>query len=252
MRIDKYLSEIFGSRTKAATAINKGLVLVNGKTVDPAYDFKGSESLTFIQAEESYVSAGGFKLSKALKEFEFSVKDKVFADIGASTGGFTDCLLKNGARKVYCIDVGESQLDKSLICEKTVVVDHYNARNLEKSLFSEELDGIVIDVSFISLTYILNAVGRVLSDGASVIALIKPQFECESHKVGKNGIVKDATVRRRIIEKILDYSVRCGLKPLKITNAPVVKGKNIEYLVLLEKGKADNKDKNFMLNYVKL
>ena len=234
MRIDKYLSEIFGSRTKAATAINKGLVLVNGKTVDPAYDFKGSESLTFIQAEESYVSAGGFKLSKALKEFEFSVKDKVFADIGASTGGFTDCLLKNGARKVYCIDVGESQLDKSLICEKTVVVDHYNARNLEKSLFSEELDGIVIDVSFISLTYILNAVGRVLSDGASVIALIKPQFECERIGLNGNGILP-FKYHAKLLASFYDYCLAVGLPVQNITNAPIVEKKNIEYVLFLKK-----------------
>ena len=119
MRLDKYLSEKFGSRTKAADAISKKLVLINGKTVDPSYNYKEGDDIEIIRAEENFVSAGGFKLSKALKDFGYSVKDKVFADIGASTGGFTDCLLQNGARKVYCIDVGESQLDKSLLNGKT-------------------------------------------------------------------------------------------------------------------------------------
>lgn len=252
MRIDKYLSEKFGSRTKAAAAVRGGSVLVNGKKVDPSYNISETDDLQYIDAEENFVSVGGFKLSKALKDFDFSVKGKIFADIGASTGGFTDCLLQNGAKKVYCIDVGESQLDKSLICNKTVVIDNFNARNLNNNLFSEELDGIVIDVSFISLTYILNAVGQVLNDGTYVIALIKPQFECETRRVGKNGIVKDAAVHKRVVEKIIDFSEQCGFAPIKITNAPIIKGKNIEYLVLLEKGAHRTVDNKFLLNCIKL
>ena len=209
MRIDKFLAERFGSRTKAVAAINKGLVLVNGKTVTPSYEYADIDELQIIQAEESYVSVGGYKLGKALKDFNFSVKDKVFADIGASTGGFTDCLLQNGARKVYCIDVGECQLDKSLINEKTVVIDNFNARNLNESLFKEKLDAITVDVSFISLTYILKAVSDVLEEGANVLALIKPQFECESGKVGKNGIVRDSKTRERIIYKIFNFANAC-------------------------------------------
>ena len=231
MRIDKFLAERFGSRTKAAAAINKGLVLVNGKTVTPSYEYADIDELQIIQAEESYVSVGGYKLGKALKDFNFSVKDKVFADIGASTGGFTDCLLQNGARKVYCIDVGECQLDKSLINEKTVVIDNFNARNLNESLFKEKLDAITVDVSFISLTYILKAVSDVLEEGANVLALIKPQFECESGKVGKNGIVRDSKTRERIIYKIFNFANTCGLVPQKITNAPIVSGKNLEYVI---------------------
>ena len=109
MRIDKFLTEKFGSRTKAARAVKDGLVLVNGKKVDVSYEIKESDSLDFLKPEESYVSLGGYKLSKALKDFKFSVKNMIFADIGASTGGFTDCLLQNGAKKVYRIDVGETQ-----------------------------------------------------------------------------------------------------------------------------------------------
>ena len=252
MRIDKFLAERFGSRTKAVAAINKGLVLVNGKTVTPSYEYADIDELQIIQAEESYVFVGGYKLGKALKDFNFSVKDKVFADIGASTGGFTDCLLQNGARKVYCIDVGECQLDKSLINEKTVVIDNFNARNLNESLFKEKLDAITVDVSFISLTYILKAVSDVLEEGANVLALIKPQFECESGKVGKNGIVRDSKTRERIIYKIFNFANTCGLVPQKITNAPIVSGKNLEYVILLEKGSKSQFNEKLLIKSVKL
>ena len=124
-------------------------------------------------------------LPKQLKILIFSADGKIFADIGSSNGGFTDCLLQNGAEKVYCIDVGESQLDKSLLNKNVVVIDNFNARNLNSSLFSERLDGAVIDVSFISLTLILKEVASILESKACVLALIKPQFECESRKVGE-------------------------------------------------------------------
>jgi len=235
MRIDKYLSQKYGSRTKAAEAINAGLVMVDGKTVSPSFDFKEGQNIVFLEAEERFVSNGGYKLSKAIKDFGFSPKGKIFADIGASTGGFTDCLLQNGAAKVYCIEVGESQLDKSLLNKNVVVIDNFNARYLSKDIFAEELDGAVVDVSFISLTYILKNLSAVLPVGKNVIALIKPQFECESKNVGKNGVVKDRSTRHRIIEKILNFSLECGFVPRDITVAPIKEGKNIEYLVLLEK-----------------
>ena len=252
MRIDKYLSGVFGSRTKAAAAISRGLVLINGKKISPSYDFKEGENLQILKAKEDFVSVGGFKLKKALVDFSYSVEGKIFADIGASTGGFTDCLLQNGAKKIYCIDVGESQLDKSLICDKTVIIDNYNARNLDKSLFSEQLDGIVIDVSFISLTYILKAVSEVLDDGKHVLALIKPQFECESRSVGKNGIVRGTKAHEQIISKIIDFASMCGLATINLTNAPIVQGKNIEYVILLEKGSKVPASKENLLKSVKL
>ncbi|MDE6000954.1 MAG: TlyA family RNA methyltransferase [Clostridia bacterium] len=251
MRADKYLAERFASRTKAADAITRGLVLVNGKKITPSYDIKDGDSIEFLSAEESFVSAGGYKLSKAIKEFGYSAQGKIFADIGASTGGFTDCLLKNGARKIYCIDVGENQLDKSLDREKLVIIDNFNARNLTKNLFAEDLDGVVIDVSFISLTYILRAVSEILKEGASVLALIKPQFECESRKVGKNGIVKDRDVHERVLNKVCEFASGCGLIPKKLTTAPQVAGKNLEYLVLLEKG-GESVDLKKLIKSVKL
>lgn len=238
MRIDKYLAQKFGSRTKAAQAIEKGLVLVNGKVVSPSFELKENDDLIFLEAEESYVSLGGYKLGKALKDFNFDVSGKIFVDVGASTGGFTDCLFQHGASKVYCVDVGENQLDDSLKAKNIVIFDNFNARNLDKAMFGESLDGSVIDVSFISLTYILDKVATVIDGGKHVIALIKPQFECESRSVGKNGIVKDDKVRGKIIEKIYNFACGCQLAPTKLTTAPVIKGKNVEYLILLEKGGA--------------
>lgn len=235
MRIDKYLSEKFGSRTKASEAILAGLVKVNGKTVSPSYDYVSGE-IEIIEPKEWFVSNGGYKLSKALKDFHFSVEGKTFVDVGASTGGFTDCLLQNGAKKVYCIDVGESQLDRRLLCDKVVVIDNFNARNLDPSMFKEKIDGVVIDVSFISLTYVLGGVAQVLNNDDYAIALIKPQFECESRKVGKNGIVRDKKQRLAIIKKIFNFAINVGLCPINLTKAPEREGKNVEYLVLLQKG----------------
>ncbi len=231
MRLDKFLSEKFSSRTKAAEAIEKGLITVNGSRVSPSYNVKETDKVEITEAEENYVSAGGYKLAKALKDFSFSVKGGIFADIGASTGGFTDCLFQNGAKKVYCIDVGESQLSEKLNYNNVVVIDNFNARNLDKSLFYEDLDGVVIDVSFISLTYILGSVSDILSRGKSAIALIKPQFECESRNVGKNGIVRDEKTRKKIIRKIYDFAISVDMFPQNLTTAPLVKGKNTEYLI---------------------
>lgn len=251
MRIDKYLAEKFGSRTKAAQAVSKGLVTVNGKTVPPSYEPVSSDNLEFLTAEKSFVSAGGYKLSKAFGDFGYSPEGKIFADVGASTGGFTDCLFQNGAKKVYCIDVGRNQLDESLKSREIVVYDNFNARNLNKSLFAEELDGITIDVSFISLTYILGAAAEVLSDGKPVFALIKPQFECECKSVGKNGIVREEGVRKKIIEKIYTFAIGAGLAPVNLTNAPIIKNKNIEYVVMLEK-RGVAKDINSLLKCIKV
>ena len=244
MRADKFFAEKFGSRTKAADAIERGLVLINGKRVSPSFDVKESDKIEFIEGEENYVSRGGFKLSKALRDFDFDPTDKIFADIGASNGGFTDCLLKHGAKKVYCIDVGESQLDESLKDKNVVILDNFNARNLTKDVFAEELDGVVIDVSFISLTYILGAVSSVLNDGKCVLALIKPQFECDEKIKFKGGIVNDKKVHLSVIKKIYDFALSCNLAPINLTNAPEVKGKNLEYIIHLTKNsKAEELDK---------
>ena len=252
MRIDKYLAETFGSRTKAAQAIEKGLVLVNGRTVAVSYEYREGDNIQHITPDEQFVSNGGYKLSKALKEFNLSVEGKIFADIGASNGGFTDCLFQNGAEKVYCIDVGESQLDKSLLTRNVVVMDNFNARNLSKSCFDERLDGAVIDVSFISLTYVLPNVAGILDDGATVVALIKPQFECENKNVGKRGIVKSSETHKYVITKIYNFAKSLNLITEDFTTAPIKQGKNIEYLVLLRKNGCKIKTLKEIFKYVKL
>lgn len=235
MRADKFLADRFSSRTKAAEAIEKGLVKVNGKIIKPSDDIKEGDEIEFIEAEESFVSNGGYKLGKALKDFSFSPKDMIFADIGASTGGFTDCLLKNGAKKVYCVDVGESLLSEELRGRNDVVcIENCNARYIDKSLFSDILSGVTVDVSFISLKLVLPAVRDILTEDGVILALIKPQFECENKNIGKSGIVSK-TAHAKIISSIYDFCVKNGLAPLNITNAPVREKKNIEYVIFLSK-----------------
>ena len=231
MRADKYFAEHFGSRTKAAEALERGLVLVNGKQIKPKIEIKETDVITFVETDELFVSNGGYKLDRALKTFAFDCKDKIFADIGASTGGFTDCLLQNGAKKVYTIDVGESLLHESLQGDSRIVqMENTNARYLRKSDFSDKIDGIVTDVSFISLRLIFPTIKEVLDEDGSAFVLIKPQFECENKHIGKSGIVTPSA-HAGIVEKVLGYLTENGLYPHGIINAPVRKGKNIEYVL---------------------
>lgn len=231
MRADKFFAEKYGSRTKAAEAIEKGLVLVNGKTIKPKAEIKETDVITFIEAEESFVSNGGYKLDRAIKTFAFDCKDKVFADIGASTGGFTDCLLQNGAKTVYTVDVGESLLHERLLGDERIVqMENTNARYLTKEDFSLELDGVVTDVSFISLRLIFPVIKEILKENGSAFVLIKPQFECEKKHIGKSGIVAPSA-HPSIVEKVLGYLAENGLSAHGIVNAPIRKGKNIEYIL---------------------
>jgi len=164
----------------------------------------------------------------------------VFADIGASAGGFTDVLLKRGAKRVYAVDVGESLINEGLKNNpKVIVKDNINARNLEFSDVGETVDGIVTDVSFISLTYILLNFKKILKDNGYIIALIKPQFECGKKFLNKNGIVTDKKARAEAVKKIYDYSLSIGLYPKDFTVSPIHENKNTEYLILLS---LDNKD----------
>ncbi len=235
MRADKFFAEKFGSRTKSAEAIEKGLILVNGKTIRPKDEIKEKDEIVILTASERFVSNGGYKLSRAVETFGLDAKDKVFVDIGASTGGFTDCLLQNGAKRVFAVDVGESLLDSSLLqTDKVVVMDNTNARYLTKTDFPCEIDGVVTDVSFISLRLILPVIADILNEKGFAVVLIKPQFECDNRSVGKSGIV--ATYKHEsIVKKVLSYALENGLYPFGIVNAPVRKGKNIEYVMLLKK-----------------
>ena len=231
MRADKYLSTRFESRTKASEAIEKGLVLVNGKRIKPKDEIGENDVVTFVQAEETFVSNGCYKLSRAIKTFHFDCKDKIFADIGASTGGFTDCLLQNGAKKVYAVDVGESLLhDKLKNDDRIFSMENVNARYLKRSDFSERLNGVVADVSFISLRLIFPVIKEILSEDGDGFILIKPQFECDNQHIGKSGIVR-VEAHPKIIEKVIGYAEENGLYIFGIINAPIRKGKNVEYVL---------------------
>lgn len=235
MRADKFFADKYASRTKAAEALSAGLILRGGKALKPSDEVSESDVFEFLPAEESFVSNGGYKLSRALREFSLDVTGKTFADLGASNGGFTDCLLQCGARRVYCVDVGESQLDERICGDpRVVVMDRTNARYLTREDFPERIDGVVSDLSFISLKLIFPAISSILSSGAFACVLVKPQFECENKNIGKSGIVA-----RKHHPDILSFVFAAAaaerLAPVDIVNAPVREKKNVEYMLLLEK-----------------
>ena len=251
MRADKYFSDKYGSRTKAAEAIEKGWVLVNGKPIKPKTEIKDTDTVCFIEQEEAFVSNGGYKLDRGIKTFQFDCRDKVFVDIGASTGGFTDCLLQNNAKKVYAVDVGESLLHAKLLSsDKIVQMENTNARYLKKTDFNDEIDGVVTDVSFISLRLIFPVIKEILRESGSAFVLMKPQFECENKNIGRSGIVSPAA-HAGIVEKVLKYLAENGLYPHGIVNAPIRKGKNIEYILYLKPTAKGKKFDSDIVNEVK-
>lgn len=240
MRIDSYLSEngYFSSRSKAAIAIKRGLVTVNGQVVSKVSLEVSDEDEIKLLNELKFVSQGGYKLDKAITDFDLEVSGLIFADIGASTGGFTDCLLQRGAKKVYAVDVGENQLDATLFqSEKVVVMDKTNARYLELENFDEKLDGIVVDCSFISLKTLLPTFDRLLNDGI-VLALIKPQFECGKKFLGKSGILKDKKIRQQVVLDVISAASTLGFFVKGLSKAPERDGKNIEYVVYFDRTKS--------------
>ncbi len=239
MRLDALLSKegVFSSRTKATQAIVEGKVLYNGEPAKPSLDVQDLSLITVLDKKDAFVSNGGYKLQKAFDDFKYSPKGLVFADIGASNGGFTDCLLKNGATKVFAVDVGETQLDESLINnDKVVVVDNTNARFLNESILGERVDGVSVDVSFISVTYILSGIKNVLKENGVAFILIKPQFECGKEYLGNSGIVKSASARHSAIKKVYDACKNAGFFAVDITVAPVREKKNVEYVLMLKNG----------------
>lgn len=238
MRLDQFLTEngYFASRAKCVTAIKKRLVSVNGKIIEkPSHEVSATDVLEVL-GELEFVSKGGYKLNKALDEFLVSVKGEVYADIGASTGGFTDCLLRRGAERVYAIDVGKDQLDEKLKDNPRVtVMDETNARFLEKNSFPERLDGIVADCSFISLKLLFPVFDKLLEADGKVFALIKPQFECGRKVLPKSGILKDVKIREKAVLDVIAEAQSYGFKLLNISEAPKSKDKNVEYVVYLSK-----------------
>ena len=242
MRLDLFLTEngFFKSRSKAQAAISAGNVKVNGVTAEKAsLDIIGDERIE-IANEERFVSRAGEKLFHALNEFGVDVGGMTALDIGASTGGFTDCLLQNGAKKVYSLDVGTAQLADSLRNDSRVtVMENFNARYAKREDFNDAIDIIVMDVSFISQTLIYPACEDILQSGKVMITLIKPQFEAGKKHVGKGGIVhdKDGKIIKEILEKIDSSASAFGFTRKGITDSPIVGGDgNKEYLAIFIRG----------------
>jgi len=232
---------LFPSREKAKASIMAGEIFVDGLRIDKAGSLiKENANIELKVKSLPYVSRGGLKLEKALKRFDVDVSDKIVLDIGASTGGFTDCLLKNGAFKVYAVDVGYGQLDWNLRNDKRVVnMERINIRYLES--LPEKVDLITIDVSFISLSIVIPSALKFLKEDGCLIALIKPQFEAGKGKVGKKGVVKDPDTHIQVINKIIKISSDYGLIIKGITHSPI-KGPegNIEYLIYTCKNNITN------------
>lgn len=229
------------SREKAKAVIMSGLIYADHQKADKPGDLFSEEvSLELRGTGLKYVSRGGLKLEKAISEFSLELSSFVCMDIGASTGGFTDCMLQNGAVKVYAVDVGYGQLAWRLRTDSRVVnLERTNARYLTENEIPEKIDFCSVDVSFISLTLILPALRPLLSETGRAVCLIKPQFEAGREKVGKKGVVRDREVHREVIEKVRDFALENGFSVRGLTFSPV-KGPegNIEYLIYLQRAEA--------------
>lgn len=226
------------SREKAKAIIMSGNVLVNGQREDKAGTMVDTKAELTIKGNQlKYVSRGGLKLEKAMSHFDLSLEGKVCMDVGASTGGFTDCMLQNGAVKVYSIDVGHGQLDWKLRNDERVVcMEKTNIRYVTPEDIQEKASFVSIDVSFISLSKVLPAVRELMLEDGEIVCLIKPQFEAGREQVGKKGVVRDPKVHEEVIRKVIDCAAELGLESCELEFSPI-KGPegNIEYLLHLKK-----------------
>lgn len=224
------------SRSKAQAIVMEGIVLVNGKKETKAGTQVNEDDIIEIEKQNPYVSRGGLKLESVLNLFNIDFTDKVCIDIGASTGGFTDCMLQHGAKKVYAVDVGTAQLHYKLRNDPRVVnIENVNFRYFDKSLLKDEIDIITIDVSFISLDKILPLASEIIKKDGFIVAMIKPQFELEPSEINK-GVVRDESLRQKAINKIKDFAVSLGLEILKEQDSGVKGPKgNLEHFIMLKK-----------------
>ena len=230
--------EFFETREKAKREIMVGNVIVNEQVVTKAGTmFKDNDDLNIrIKDKLKYVSRGGLKLEKAIKTWDLNFKDKLVLDIGASTGGFTDCALQNGAKCVYSVDVGKNQLDWKLRNDERVVsIEEMHIKDLkEKDIGNEKVNYIVIDVSFISLTKVIPYFEKFLAKNAKIVMLVKPQFEVGREKIGKNGVVENEEYHDEAIKKIISFSKKCGYELIGVEDSPIKGAKgNKEFLMLL-------------------
>lgn len=237
-RIDKLLVErgLAESRTKAQAMVMAGIVLVDEQRVDkPSHQFDLNSAIRIKGGDDPtsrYVGRGGLKLEAALRGFQIDVSGLTCLDVGASTGGFTDCLLQNGAKKVVAVDVGHNQIDWRLRKDSRVEVrEGVNARYLKPEDFEEKFDLAVMDVSFISATKVLPAIVPLLVEGGSIVTLIKPQFEVGRGEVGGGGVVRDAAKRERVVEEVNQAARALGLEVVKVIESPIQGAEgNIEFL----------------------
>ncbi|MDR5587296.1 TlyA family RNA methyltransferase [Clostridium aquiflavi] len=252
-RLDILLVEkgIITSRDRAKACIMEGKVFVDGQRVDKAGEKVSiNANIEYKGAKLKYVSRGGLKLEKAMKSYDISLEDKVCMDIGASTGGFTDCMLQNGAKKVYSVDVGYGQFAWKLRTDKRVVcMERTNIRYVTLEDIGEPLDFASIDVSFISLKKIMPATLGLLKDTGEVVALIKPQFEAGREKVGKKGVVREISTHKEVVYGIIEFLKNENLNILGVGYSPI-KGPegNREYLVYFTKD--NEKESNFQIDDV--
>lgn len=240
MRLDVRIVELglCASREKARALVMAGKVMVDGKPAQkPGTDVKESSSIEITGEAIPFVSRGGLKLEKGITDFGVSLTGLITADIGASTGGFTDCMLQHGAKKVYALDVGYGQLDWKLRNDpRVVVMERTNARNMAPDWFAERLQFASIDVSFISIRLILPALFNCLQDGAYVISLIKPQFEAGRYEVQKHGVIRDAAIHESVLHKLTSFALHTGFDVCGLGYSPITGPKgNIEYLAFLRK-----------------
>lgn len=226
------------SREKAKALIMAGIVYVNNQKVDKAgFELKEGDVLEVRGKTLQYVSRGGLKLEKAMQEFPIILEGKICMDVGASTGGFTDCMLQNGAVKVYSVDVGYGQLAWKLrIDDRVVNLERTNFRYATREQIPDEIDFASVDVSFISLKHILPNLNTLLAPDGQAVCLIKPQFEAGKEKVGKKGVVRDLNVHLEVVENVINLAVENGFSVMGLQFSPI-KGPegNIEYLIYLNK-----------------
>jgi 23S rRNA (cytidine1920-2'-O)/16S rRNA (cytidine1409-2'-O)-methyltransferase len=239
-RLDKLLVErgLAQSRARAQALILEGRVLVNGQRIDKAGHLVPTEATIVLKGEDiPYVSRGGLKLEGALKSFSINVEGLTVLDVGASTGGFTDCLLQHGARKVYAIDVGYGQLAWKLRQDLRVVsMERTNIRYLDKSRIPEPIQMAVVDTSFISLDKVLPKVASIIENQGVILALIKPQFEVGRGEVGKGGVVRDPEKQIAAVERIAQVAQKLGLRARGVIESPILGPKgNKEYFIYLIK-----------------
>lgn len=240
MRLDVMLVHqgFYESRERAQYNIKAGNVYVNGVVCDkPGEKVDGDASIVIKGDAIPYVSRGGIKLERALKVFNVSVAGKVAMDIGASTGGFTHCLLKNGAKRIYAIDAGRGQLDRKLRDDERVIcMEGINARYLKKGDIPETMDIVTIDVSFISVKKIIPVVSDFVASG-DIISLVKPQFEAGPHLVGKKGVIKDPKIHEDVLKSVIEEALTNRLALINVTYSPI-KGSqgNIEFFIHLKRG----------------